>query len=77
MDPETTLQPDPPPTVQPPVTLPEQPPDWGPLSEETLDEWRWLYKAGAEGALVGCEFLFMRFKPAGLFDLHRWRESRR
>jgi hypothetical protein len=52
MDPETTLQPDPAQAAQPPVTLPDQPPDWGPPSDETLGEWRWIYKAGAEGSLA-------------------------
>jgi hypothetical protein len=52
MDPETTLQPDPPQAAQPPGTISDQPPDRGPPSEETLDEWRWIYKVGAEGALA-------------------------
>jgi hypothetical protein len=52
MDPETTTQTDPPQAAQSPVALPDQPPDWGPPSDDTLDEWRWIYKVGPQGALM-------------------------
>jgi hypothetical protein len=52
MDHETALPSDSPRAVQPPASIPDQSPDWGPPSEEVLDEWRWIYKAGEEGALA-------------------------
>jgi hypothetical protein len=52
MDPEAALPPDPPGAAEPPYVIPDEVPDWGPLSEEMLDEWRWIFKGREEGWLA-------------------------
>jgi hypothetical protein len=49
MDSETTLPPTAPGPEASPNVGPGEPPNWGPLPEEILDEWRWIHKGQAEG----------------------------